>query len=618
MALGGYAGTILNVKLNENGPGDSPQTEREPLDEGLARKLIGGRGYGAYLLYKNAPKGVDPMSPENPLIVGTGPLTGTPLTGSKFVCITKSPLTGIINDSYSGGEMAGEIKFAGYDHIVIKGRCAKPSILYIEDDKVELLDASHLWGLSALDAESKIKEEMGNDVRAVVIGPGGENLVPYACVCSDYYHQSGRGGIGAVMGSKKIKALVVKGSKSIPIAHPKKLANFRQYLAEREKKSAYGELRVLYGTTYTTVSVSSIGILPTRNFQQGTFEGIEKINAFQIRERLWQSNHGCLGCQAPCMNYVVADEGKVKVVGPEYETIALLGSNVGVDNLDKIALFNELCDAYGIDTISAGNAIAFGMECYERGLITKEDTDGIDLRFGNVDAVVEMIRKIALREGFGDMLAQGVKKAAEKIGQGSEKFAMHVKGMEISGYEPRGAFAMGLAYATATRGGCHRRAKPIEIPNDKYEYEKYGSEGNAPMVKELQDFREPVHCGILCDAILRFSFEATLEDVAEMYRIVVGWEDITADELKTLADRVYTLTRCYNMREGQLGKDDTLPWRMIHEPLPDGPGKGNFIGEENMTKMVQEYYHLRGWDTDGRPTAETIERLGLTGIVESC
>jgi aldehyde:ferredoxin oxidoreductase len=216
------------------------------------------------------------------------------------------------------------------------------------------------------------------------------------------------------------------------------------------------------------------------------------------------------------------------------------------------------------------------------------------------------------------MLAQGVKKAAEKIGQGSEKFAMHVKGMEISGYEPRGAFAMGLAYATATRGGCHRRAKPIEIPNDKYEYEKYGSEGNAPMVKELQDFREPVHCGILCDAILRFSFEATLEDVAEMYRIVVGWEDITADELKTLADRVYTLTRCYNMREGQLGKDDTLPWRMIHEPLPDGPGKGNFIGEENMTKMVQEYYHLRGWDTDGRPTAETIERLGLTGIVESC
>lgn len=530
MKLGGYAGKILYVNLSGQGGNNTIRTES--LDPFILRSLIGGRGYGAYLLYHLTSPATKPFDSENPIIFGTGPLTGTPLAGSKFVTITKSPLTGgLFLDSYSGGEIAGEIKFAGYDHIVIQGKAQRPSYLMIEDERVELRDGSSLWGKSTMEAEAILKKELGSEFKILVIGPAGENLVPFSCICTDYYHQSGRGGAGAVMGAKNLKALAIKGTKGIAVADPEGLAGFRQYLTERFRKSQYGKLRVKYGTAYTTVSVSSIGVLPTRNFQQGTFASIDKINCFAMREKIWVSDHGCLGCVAPCMNYVRAGKGKIRVIGPEYETIALLGSNVGVDDIERIAEFNELCDAYGLDTISCGNAIAFAMECYERGLIDRRDTEGIDLRFGNADAVAEMIEKIALRKGLGEILAEGVKKASEKIGKGSQHFAIHVKGMELPGYEPRGAFAMGLAYATATRGGCHRRAKPVEIPQDRFKYDNFGFEGNAAMVKKLQDAREPIHCGILCDALLRFCFEVEMKDVAQMYRLIVGWEDISVQEL---------------------------------------------------------------------------------------
>ena len=614
--MGGYANAVLFVDLNDKAPGEKPSCRTEPLDPLLLRRLIGGRGYGAYLLYRLTDPGVKPLDPANPFILSTGPLTGTPLAGSKFVSITKSPLTGLFLDSYSGGELAGEIKYAGYDHLVIQGRAARPSYLYVENEKIELRDAALLRGMTTLQAEEALKRELGHEAKILVTGPAGENGVPFACVCTDYYHQSGRGGAGAVMGSKNLKAIAVKGSRGIPIDDTAGLAQFRQYLNEKFKKSQYGALRVKYGTAYTTVSISSIGVLPTRNFQQGTFEDIEKINCFTLTEKIWESNHGCLGCQAPCMNYVRARKGKIRLVGPEYETIALLGSNVGVNDIERIAEFNELCDAYGLDTISCGNVIAFAMECFEKGLIDRKTADGLDLRFGNAEAVAVLIPRIAKREGLGDLLADGVKKAAQRIGQGSEHFAIHVKGMEIPGYEPRGAFPMGLAYATATRGGCHRRAKPVEIPKDRFQYDNFGYAGNAEMVKKLQDFREPVHCGILCDALLRFCFEADMKDVAEMYRLVVGWEDITPQELSLIADRIYTLTRCYNVREGIRRQDDTLPPRILYDPLPDGPGKGKVIGDANLNRMLDEYYELRGWDKEtGIPKPETIQRLDLADIV---
>ena len=615
MGLKGYAGRILVVNLDNKKAGEPLRYKTEPLDERILRKLIGGRGYGAYLLYNLCGPTTKPLDPQNPFILSTGPLTGTPLAGSKFAVITKSPLTGLFLDSYSGGELAGEIKYAGYDHIIIQGRCAQPSYLFIADEKVELRDASHIWGKTTFDTEETLIKEHGGETKILTTGPAGEKLVPFACVCTDYYHQSGRGGAGAVMGSKNLKAIAVKGSKDVTVADSEGLKKFRQYLGEKFEKSQFGALRVKYGTPYTTTSASAIGVLPTRNFQQGSFEGIEKINCFTIKEKIWISDHGCLGCQAPCMNYVKGKKGKIKLVGPEYETIALLGSNVGVDDIERIAEFNELCDAYGVDTISCGGVIAFAMECYEKGWIDKKMTDGLDLRFGNADAVVEMIHKIAKRDGFGDVLADGVKKAAERIGKESPHIAIHVKGMELPGYEPRGAFAMGLAYATATRGGCHRRAKPVEIPQDRFKYDNFGFAGNAQMVKKLQDFREPVHCGILCDALLRFCFELEMKDVAEMYRLVVGWGDISAQELTQLAERIYTLTRCYNIREGASRKDDTLPPRILYDPLPDGPGQGKVIGDETFNRMLDEYYSLRGWDSKGIPTPETLDRLELTEIV---
>lgn len=616
MELGGYAGKILYINLN--GPGGNIAVRTEALDLRVMRSLVGGRGYGAYLLYHLTTPAIKPFDADNPIIFGTGPLTGIPLAGSKFVTITKSPLTGgLFLDSYSGGEIAGEIKYAGYDFIVIQGKAQRPSYLKIEDDQVQLSEASFLWGKTTIEAEATLKKELGPEFKILTIGPAGENLVPFSCLCTDYYHQSGRGGAGAVMGSKNLKAIAIKGTKGIPIADAKGLADFRQYLVERFRKSHYGELRVKYGTAYTTVSVSSIGVLPTRNFQQGTFAGIDRINCFALREKIWVSDHGCLGCIAPCMNFVRARKGRIRVIGPEYETIALLGSNVGVDDIERIAEFNELCDAYGLDTISCGNVIAFAMECYERGLIDQGATEGLDLRFGNADAVAEMIGKIAMRKGLGALLADGVKKASEKIGKESAHFAMHVKGMELPGYEPRGAFAMGLAYATATRGGCHRRAKPVEIPQDRFKYDNFGFEGNAAMVKKLQDAREPIHCGILCDALLRFCFEAEMKDIVQMYRLVVGWDDISLPEMNLLAERVYTLTRCFNVREGVRRKDDTLPPRLLYDPLPDGPGKGKIIGDEIFHKMLSEYYQLRGWDPiTGVPTEETLKRLNLRSLLE--
>jgi aldehyde:ferredoxin oxidoreductase len=618
MELGGYAGSILYVDLAGREPGEKVSLRKESLDPALARKFLGGRGLGAYFLYKLAGPDVNPLDPENPFILGTGPFTGTSLPGSKYVVMTKSPLTGTFLDSYAGGEIAGEIKYAGYDMIIIQGKAARPSILLIQDDKVELRDASDVWGMQALDAEKRLKEILGDEAKMMVVGIAGENMVPFSCICSDYYHQAGRGGAGAVLGSKKLKAVAVVGTKGLKVADAKGLRDMRHDFHRRLDGSKIGELRVTYGTSYTTVAANTIGFFPTRNFQQSTFEEISGLDCYAMREKIWQSNHGCLGCIAPCMNFVEGHHVKVRLVGPEYETISLLGSNIGIGDIEWVAYFNELCDGYGMDTISTGNVIGFAMECFERGLIDKNDTDGLELRFGNAEAVSELIPKIAHREGFGALLSEGVRNVANKIGQGSERFAMHTKGLEFPAYEPRGAFAMGLAYAVASRGGCHRRAKPVEMPQSKFPHDEYGYKGNSDMVVRLQNFREPVHCGILCDALLRFGIEADLGDIAKLYQFTVGWKNVDAEELSELGHRIYTLSRCYNIREGFSRRDDALPYRTMYEPLPDGPGKGKSIGDENFKIMLEEYYEARGWDKEtGVPTKETLDRLGLSDIVGS-
>ncbi len=610
--VGGFTGQILNVDLSTG------KHKVEALDFQLARKYLGGRGYAAYLLYRNGAH-VEPFSPESVIVLSTGPLTGLPGTGSKFVMVTRSPQTGLFLDSYSGGHMSAEIKYAGYDHIVIGGRCDRPSYLWIDDGRIEIRSAAHLWGKSSYDTETTIKKELGDPaVRVMSIGPGGENGVLYACVSTDYYHQAGRGGMGAVMGSKNLKAIAIRGSQGVKVADGQALLNLmRNEMEEAFEQSEFGANRIRYGTTYTTVSTPVLGIMPTRNFQSGVPENIEGLNCFTMREKLVVKDKACFGCQIPCLKYSVVTYGDgagTKLVGPEYETIALLGSNVGVYDIGLVAKANLLCDLNGLDTISTGNTIGFAMECYEKGLLTKEDTGGLELKFGDHNMVFTLIDKIAHRDGIGDLLADGVMRAAEKIGKNSSNYAVHVKGMEIPAYDPRGAYAMGLAYATASRGGCHRRAKPVEVPRlSADQYSQFGSRGNATLVKRLQDFREVVHSALVCDPALRFGFEATLGTMSRLFKYTTGW-DMSEDELRTLADRVDTLIRVFNVREGFDRKDDRLPARFLKDPLPSGPAKGKVVDAESMETMLTEYYTLRGWDDRGVPTRDTLHRLGLDEI----
>jgi aldehyde:ferredoxin oxidoreductase len=610
----GYMGKTLTIDLSKKG------YYMQSLEEDRCRKFLGGRGMGARMLFDHDIT-VDALDPRNPIIIGTGPLTGALFTGSKFVIITKSPLTGIFNDSYCGGNFAAEIKFAGYDMITIVGKAEGPSYIYIEDDKIEIRDASHIWGKDSDQAELALKNELGQDFRMITIGPAGENLVPYACVSADFYHQAGRAGAGAVFGSKKIKAIAIKGSHGIKVAEPEKMFSFVvNELPVMFKNSVFGANRIRYGTSYTTISTNAMGILPTRNFQTGRAEDIDNINAYALREQLVERVKACYGCQVPCAMYSVVKKGKysgTKVIGPEYETIGLLGSNVGLKEIATIAKANLLCDQLGLDTMSAGSCAAFAMECYERGILTRDDVDGLDLKFGNDDALMELLRKIAYREGIGDLLAQGVKRASEAIGKGSEEFAIHTKGLELAAYDPRGAYAMGLAYATASRGGCHRRAKPVDVPNLREdEYSNFGWKGNAALVERLQDFREVVHSALICDPALRFGFEMKLEGLTKVINMITGF-DFTYEELSLMADRIATLTRAYNVKLGITRKDDSLPPRILKQPLPEGPGKDKIFGQDTLDRMLDDYYDLRGWDKKtGAPTIDTLKRLSLDDFIQ--
>lgn len=611
--VGGYAGEILWIDLS------TEKAEKTRLETELARKFIGGRGLAAKILFDNLPPKINSLNPENLLIFATGVLTGCPAPGAnRTVIVTKSPQTGFFLDTYAGGHLGPEIKFAGYDVIVIKGRAKKPIYVQIEDENVLFKEAAHLWGKDCWETETMIKEEAGENVKVAVIGPAGENLVKFACVSTDYFHQFGRGGAGAVMGSKNLKGIVVKGNKNLRIANAEKL---KQYLLDKiEWKFTQGpnvELvkdRIKYGTPLTMDFTQSIGILPTRNFQYGQFEEYNEIDGYAFREKAVVADKSCYSCNTPCTKFSVVKEGVyqgLSIVGPEYETNAMLGSNVGNSKLELIIKANEICDRLGLDTISAGNVIGFAMECYEKGILTKENCDGLELSFGNMDAAFKLMHKIAYREGIGDILAEGVRYAAQKFNKGSEKFAMHVKGMEYPAYEPRGSPAFALLYAIADRGACHRRGWPVIIESKKY---KPGTiEGRPKLAKGLYDNRTILHCIGVCDMPYNAA-GIDHNDIAQILSAVTGW-NITVEELSTVAERVASLIKAFNVREGARRTDDALAWRTMHEPLPSGPTKGQFISEEMLNLMLDEYYQLRGWDkATGIPLPETLARLGLEDV----
>ncbi|MCS7115756.1 MAG: aldehyde ferredoxin oxidoreductase family protein [Nitrososphaerota archaeon] len=611
--VGGYAGEILWIDLS------TERVEKTPLKTELTRKFIGGRGLAAKILFDNLPPKINPLSPENLLIFATGVLTGCPAPGAnRTVIVTKSPQTGFFLDTYAGGHLGPEIKFAGYDVIVIKGRAKKPIYMQIEDENVLFKDATHLWGKDCWEAENLIKKEVGEDFKVTVIGPAGENLVKFACVSTDYFHQFGRGGAGAVMGSKNLKGIAIRGSKGLHIANPERL---KEYLLDKiEWKFTQGpnaELvkdRIKYGTPLTMDFTQAIGILPTRNFQAGQFEGYYEIDGYAFREKIVVADKSCYSCNTPCVKFSAVKEGAYKglsLEGPEYETNAMLGSNVGNSKLELIVKANEVCDRLGLDTISAGNVIGFVMECYEKGILTKKDCDGLELNFGNMDAALKLMYKIAYREGIGNILAEGVRYAAQKFNKDSEKFAMHVKGMEYPAYEPRGSPAFALLYAIADRGACHRRGWPVIIESKKY---KPGTiEGRPRLAKDLYDNRTILHSIGVCDLPYNVA-GIDHSDIVQILSAVTGWS-ITVEELSTVADRVASLIRAFNVREGARRADDTLAWRTMHEPLSSGPAKGQFISSEMLNSMLDDYYQLRGWDKEtGIPLPETLNKLGLEDV----
>jgi aldehyde:ferredoxin oxidoreductase len=604
----GICGKLLEIDLS------SGKSKNIMISDEMVGKYLGGRGLGARLLYDLLPAKTDPLSPENVLIFLTGPLTGSMVTGSsKFVVVTKSPLTHGWCDSYSSGRISLELKKTGYDGMVIRGKANHPCYLKIDSKGMEIREAREIWGKDSLETERMLKELEKNPSAGISsIGPAGEKLCRFACINSDLYRQAGRGGVGAVMGSKNLKAIVVRGKEAVGLHDRNRIVALNRENYKRAQKSTVAQARMKYGTPLTLNITHMGGILPTKNFQFGTWEkALEKIDSVGVYKST-TSHKACPSCITRCSMMTRVSGGRYRgaeLEGPEYETLGMFGSNLLIDDLPTVIQANIFCDKLGLDTISAGNVIGFIMECFERGLISPRETEGVEVRFGDGEATLAAVERIAYRQGLGDILAEGVKLASERIGKDSARFAMHVKGMEFPAYEPRGAFGSGLSYAVSPRGACHRRAWPPakEILGG---YPPYTVEGKAEMIKGLYDENCVLHSLLVCDMPAKF-IPLSLDDYSNYWQAVTG-ESISKNDFLTIAGRIETLIRMFNLREGLTRKDDTLPYRTLREPLLDGPAKGQFIGEENLSRMIDEYYAIRGWDSAGVPTASTLQKYGLS------
>jgi len=607
----GYAGRLLYVDLSED------SIESRPTPAPLARAFLGNRGLGAALLHQELKSGVDPLSPANVLIFMTGPAVGTPLPSChRWAVVTKSPLTGIYLCSSAGGFFGPELKFAGYDGLVIKGAASEPTYLYVTNTKAELRSAGKLWGKLSDETELALRKELRDPrARVACIGPAGENLVRISNIVSDR-RTIGRGGAGAVMGSKRLKAIAVRGKGKLEVADEEGINTLTKELLAEMKQNPLLQLFTRYGTTQFVDPVNEGGLWPTRNFQEGVFEGARRINGESMRKRLVKRNTSCFGCPIACGKLSVIAEGPyagVVVEGPEYETLWSFGAQCGVDRLDAIAAANLWCDRYGMDTISAGNTIGFAMECYERGLLRRTETDGLDLKFGNHEVFIELIRKMAFREGVGELLCDGVRAAAAKLQHETEAFAMHVKGLELPAYDPRGAWGMALAYATACRGGCHLKAWTLSAEVFEAKYDRFSTEGKAKLIVDLQNQRAAVDSLGVCVIATRV---IGVEEMARIMTSTTGW-GFTREKIVEAGERIYNLERLLAVREGVRRKDDTLPRRLLTETLRKGPSKGVRLTGRALGEMLDEYYKLRGWDRNGRPTRTKLQKLRIPKLLKS-
>lgn len=614
MKAKGYMGNILHIDVGTR------KIEKRPLSDPVAEKYIGGSGLGAKILYDETAAERKALDRENPLIFAVGPLTGTRIYNSnRFQVVAKSPLTEIYGESNCGGYWGEAFKKCGYDALLITGKADRPITICLSNDQVTMDEATSLWGNETFETDRILKKQYGDSSQVACIGPAGENLVKFANITTDGTHARavGRCGFGAVMGSKNIKAIVVRGDKETQLANPDKVRELLKKLGS--PMSEFRKNMGAFGTSGGMEMCEEIGNIPVKNWFQGPFpEGAKKISGQRMAETILTKNYHCGRCVLNCGRVIRAADGPYAgkdIGGPEYETISLLGSNLLIDDLPAIAKANELCNRFGLDTISTGGVIGFAMEAYQRGLISKKDTGGIELDWGNQKAVFSMIEMIAARKGFGAVLAEGVKAAAEQIGGIAAEFAIHVKGLEPPAHDPRAKMTVALGYATSNRGACHLQAFSHDFEEGAYIpdlgseqlIDRFTPEGKAENVYLMQNLMSMFDSLTCCKFVLFGGM--TVEPLTQFLNYVTGW-DLSADEFLRTGERIFTLKRMYNTRLGVSRKDDTLPLRMLTHKRGGGTNALPPLG-----MMLNEYYRYRGWDEFGIPKSEKLKELGIDSKV---
>jgi len=595
----GYCDCILRVDLSTG------SITREPLPQDALRPLLGGKGLGAYLLFHELPAGVDPLSPDNRLILNVGPLTGTTApTAGRLGSTTKSPATGTYSDSYCGGYFGQTMKYAGYDAILLQGAASEPVMLVIDDERVELRPAADLWGRTIPQANDLLLAQYGKGWQSLVIGPPGEKKANIASIFNET-RALARGGVGAVMGSKNLKAILGRGTGSVLVADRQRFERALQ-LASRAIRMSSGITRMKQdGTANILEFVNAIGALPTRNFQQGQFEGADEITGSSFRQRSWKRDYACFGCPIACSKVTHAVDGKL-LEGPEYETVFAVGSNCAIADQETIIRLNLVCDEYGIDTISAGGIVAFVMEMFEKSLLSASDLDGIEPRFGDCQAALALVEKMARVEGCGEWMSRGVASIAE-LYPAAASFAMHVKGLEMPAYHPNAAKGMALGYAVSERGACHLRGAPItEVLGGA---DPLAVDGKAQLFRDHQCESALWNSAVLCCFP---GYGMSLKELCQLVNAATGFDYPSVKDFEGMGERINTLCRLFNVREGLSRAQDTLPARNLSQPLPGGPARGQVV---DLDPLLDEYYDLMGWDRSGIPSPETLARLGLERLL---
>jgi aldehyde:ferredoxin oxidoreductase len=599
----GMFGKLARINLSKQ------EISIDSIDSELWEKYLGGRGMGAYFLAKEVPPAKEALSPDNKLIFMNGPIAGSSIPGNNKICVTfKSPLTDTYSYSLCGGHWGPELKYAGYDGLIIEGKAKKPTYLWIDDDTIEIKPADHIWGRLIPESEETIRKELGEDntIQIAVIGPAGEKLVNYACITAGLYREFGRGGAGAIMGSKNLKGIALRGSHDVKVADTNKVIQLTKRLVQNLRNSDGGKVRRKYGTMELVERINNAGFWTTRNYSEGHFEEGYKLEGEQMREQIVSGDSSCFSCPIGCgkWTYKMIKNGKtIQMEGPEFETVGMLGSNCGISNWETILQATKICDTYGFDTINAGACVSMVMEGYERGRLTIDDTQGMEMTFGNEDALLKILKMIGERQGLGDILAKGVAKAAAELK--IHELAVHSKGQSFPVYDPRGAKAMALTYSTSPKGAHHMFATTFGAELSMGN--RFEIEGKASLERTHQ-FSMCVVDSIAMCSTMRAGIP--LMDQAKAYSAVTGIK-VDSEYLNKAAERIINLERIYNIQIGLNRQNDTLPKRFLEEPMPKGESKGQTVDLES---LLDDYYDVMGWSSNGIPSEEKLRELGISDI----